>query len=542
MQQTLKTKENIVLSIAVLASDRRDTIGKCLGSLAAIRKAVPSELIILDTGCSPETRRVLEEYADKIADFTWCNDFSKARNVTLRMAEGEWFLYLDDDEWFSDVGDLITFFTSGNYREYGSASYVQRNYLDMQGSQYTDTRVGRMAKRTPELRFRSKIHEYLAPISGDHKNLCARVEHYGYVYENEEKKRAHFERNRVLLEQMIKEEPMELRWRLQLLQEYRTMDDYDRMENLGGAGIRMIRESAASEWNETEIALCIGSFYAAQILAADGRQDYAKMSALCEEAARDRHNTRLCRAFLQEMLAKANFYQGLCARRPPDAEEKFRASIQSAEQYLEEYRYFGGHKEELYRQQIAPFVGECFDPVKVKEIYSILICDGLKLKRIDYLQKYVVKLCWNERHVYVFEEIADILISAMNNLAYRMQPEDPAYAAFAGVLRMMYAQGALWEYFCGKIQECEANGQDMNRIMHLIEAALPEAVKEPTDAGSDKETEELQQIAQQVKEQIRLLIANGMKEQAGNVIAQIRHMLPDDAELDELEKQLKTTE
>ncbi|MDY3770616.1 MAG: glycosyltransferase, partial [Lachnospiraceae bacterium] len=101
MQQTLKTKENIVLSIAVLASDRRDTIGKCLGSLAAIRKAVPSELIILDTGCSPETRRVLEEYADKIADFTWCNDFSKARNVTLRMAEGEWFLYLDDDEWFS---------------------------------------------------------------------------------------------------------------------------------------------------------------------------------------------------------------------------------------------------------------------------------------------------------------------------------------------------------------------------------------------------------------------------------------------------------
>lgn len=542
MQQTLKTKENVVLSIAVLASDRRDTIGKCLGSLATIRKAVPSELIILDTGCSPETRRVLEEYADKIADFTWCNDFSKARNVTLRMAEGEWFLYLDDDEWFSDVGDLITFFTSGNYREYGSASYVQRNYLDMQGSQYTDTRVGRMAKRTPELGFRSKIHEYLAPISGDHKNLCARVEHYGYVYETEEKKRAHFERNRVLLEQMIKEEPMELRWRLQLLQEYRTMDDYDRMEKLGGAGICMIREPAASEWNETETALCIGSFYAAQILAADGRHDYAKMGALCEEAAKDRHNTRLCRAFLQEMLAKANFYQGLCARRPSDAEGKFRASIQSAEQYLEEYRYFGGHKEELYRQQIAPFVGECFDPVKVKEIYSILICDGLKLKRTDYLQKYVDKLCWNEMHVYVFEEIADILISAMNNLAYRMQPEDPAYAAFARVLRLMYDQGALWEYFCGKIQECETNGQDTNRIMHLIAAALPESVKEPADAGSDKETEELQQLAQQVKEQIRLLIANGMREQAGNVIAQIRHMLPDDAELDELEKQLKTTE
>ena len=50
---------------------------------------------------------------------------------------------------------------------------------------------------------------------------------------------------------------------------------------------------------------------------------------------------------------------------------------------------FENHKEELYRQQIAPFVGECFDLVKIKEIYSILICDGLKLKSTDNLQKYV---------------------------------------------------------------------------------------------------------------------------------------------------------
>ena len=83
MQQTAGIKQNIVLSIALLASDRRDTIGRCLESLAVIREAIPSELIILDTGCSQEVRDILEQYADKISDFTWCNDFSKARNVTL---------------------------------------------------------------------------------------------------------------------------------------------------------------------------------------------------------------------------------------------------------------------------------------------------------------------------------------------------------------------------------------------------------------------------------------------------------------------------
>ena len=122
MQQTMNCKPNIVLSIALLASDRRDTIKRCLESLSAIREAVISELIILDTGCSKEVREILEQYADKIADFTWCNDFSKARNVTLQMADGEWFLYLDDDEWFVETQDLIDFFQGGEYQNYTSAS------------------------------------------------------------------------------------------------------------------------------------------------------------------------------------------------------------------------------------------------------------------------------------------------------------------------------------------------------------------------------------------------------------------------------------
>lgn len=537
MQQTMKKKQNIILSIAMLASDRRDTIRKCLESLNVIRKVIPSELIILDTGCSPEVRKVLEEYADKIADFTWCNDFSKARNVTLQMAEGEWFLYLDDDEWFSDTEDLIAFFASGEYKSYAGASYVQRNYLDMQGSQYTDARVGRMAKRTPQLEFRSKIHEYLAPISGDHKNLCARVEHYGYVYDTQEKKLAHFERNRILLEQMIKEEPATLRWRLQLLQEYRSIDDYAKMEELGKAGIEMINHSNTSA--DEEACVYIGGFYAARVLSADGKGDYNRVYELCKEAAGDERNTKLCHAFLHEMLAKACFYQGLYTDGEEYAREKYFASEKCAQNYLNQWDYFENHKEELYRQQIAPFVGECFDLVKIKEIYSILICDGLKLKSTDNLQKYVNKLCWNEKHVYVFEEIADILIDAMNTLDYQMDTASLQYAAFEKILHIMYGQAALWEYFCGKIQEREDCGQNMQRIMRLIACVLPEAITVNEEASDENEpSPEMRQLAIQVKQQIRLLIGNGMVEQAKTIIAQVKTMLPEDAELDEMEKEL----
>ena len=541
MQQITKTKQHIILSLALLASDRKDTIGRCLESLTVIRKAIPSELIILDTGCSKEVRTVLDKYADKIADFTWCNDFSKARNVTLQMAEGEWFLYLDDDEWFSDTEDLVDFFVSGEYKAYASASYIQRNYLDFQGSQYTDTRVGRMAKRTPQLEFRSKIHEYLAPISGDNKNLCARVEHYGYVYDTEEKKIAHFERNRVLLEQMIKEEPMVIRWRLQLLQEYRTMDDYAKMEKLGASGIRMIREHNAAEWDETEIALYMGSFYAAQILAYMGREDYLHAYELCEVAQKEEHSTRLFQAFLKEMFAKSLFYIGLKKEAQKAGNECFQQSQQQAFQYLQEYFYFRENPQELYSLQIAPFVGECFDLVKIKEIYSILICDGLKLKNTDNLEKYIDKLCWNERHVYVFEEIADILIEAMNTFDYEMNSKGEVFGAFSKALRIMRGHNALWEYFCGKIQDLEQQGHDVQQIMQLIAVTIPQqpcaAGEKPQNVG--KMSQEMQQLVVQIKEQIQLLIKQGLTEQARDIIAQVKMMVPCDVELEELEKQLE---
>ena len=49
-------------------------------------------------GCGEQVRQIIEEYTDKIVDFEWCKDFSKARNAGLRKAKGKWFLFLDDDD------------------------------------------------------------------------------------------------------------------------------------------------------------------------------------------------------------------------------------------------------------------------------------------------------------------------------------------------------------------------------------------------------------------------------------------------------------
>ena len=99
---------SVLLSISMLISGREE-MRKSLDSLLYFKNAFPTEIILVDTGCSPEQRTLAEKYADKIIDFTWCNDFAAARNAGLREAHGEWFMYLDDDEWFEILKKSYTF-------------------------------------------------------------------------------------------------------------------------------------------------------------------------------------------------------------------------------------------------------------------------------------------------------------------------------------------------------------------------------------------------------------------------------------------------
>lgn len=524
-----------LLTISILVSGRTKTTEKCIQSLAPIMDEIDTELILVDTGCGADLRKKLELYATKIIDFTWCDDFSKARNVGLSAANGRWFLYLDDDEWFVDAQDIVDFFKSKEYKDFMSASYIQRNYLDMEGHQYTDTRVGRMACITPQLHFESKIHEYLTPVDGRNKNLSSIVEHYGYVYETDEDKLAHFRRNQTLLEEMIEAEPQNLRWRLQLLQEYRAMDDYEQMYKLGEDGIMM--QNSSGGWDSKASQLYIGSFYAAQILSMEGRRDYERMYQLCKVAMRDSRNTRLCNTFLNEMCAKACFYRGLEEQSKKQAETLYKDSEKYVKAYLEEKEFFSLHPEEFYCQQIAPFVGECLDDVKQKEVYSIGICDGLKMNSTENLVLYIDALQWTQKHVYVFEEIVPVLVDAMKDYAGRYNGQensfDTPFAAYAKTLRIMHSQNALWGYFCDVIEEKQSRGMDMSAVLHLIRTILPDVV-ETTDSAN-----ELEQLANQVKQQIQMLIANGMKEQARVAIYQVKKLLPDDQQLKDLEQMCK---
>ena len=195
--------EKIQLSISLLVSNTIDTIKKCMDSLVPILNSIPSELIIVDTGGTDGSIEVARQYTDKIVSFPWCHDFAKARNAGMEQARGEWFMFLDDDEWFEDPTEIIEFFQSGEYKEYNCASYAIRNYRDRSGTTWNDTRYTRMVKMEENTKFVSPIHEVIEPTFSPEKIFECYVHHYGYVFDTEEEKRNHAQRNLVLLEKVL---------------------------------------------------------------------------------------------------------------------------------------------------------------------------------------------------------------------------------------------------------------------------------------------------------------------------------------------------
>lgn len=271
---------SILLSISMLISGRPE-MEKSLDSLRKLTEAIPCEIILVDTGCSLQYRALAEQYTDQIYDFTWCGDFAAARNVGLHAAKGEWFLYLDDDEWFEDPQGIIEFFRSGEYKQYNSAAYMVRNYLNKDGTIYEEVPVFRMVRRESETAFRGKIHEAIFPYLLPQKYFADYVHHYGYVFESKAAERKHAERNIKPLREMTEQEPEDPKWAAQLAQEYMSVQRYREVVDTCEQGLR--------QWNREKtrnayIQPLIGGMHGFILLALEHLEAYAEEEQKLSEA------------------------------------------------------------------------------------------------------------------------------------------------------------------------------------------------------------------------------------------------------------------
>jgi tetratricopeptide (TPR) repeat protein len=83
-----------VISIAMIVKDEADHLGDCLAAV----QDLADELCIVDTGSRDNTLEIARQSEARVSVFLWCDDFSAARNESLRLCTGDWVFVIDADE------------------------------------------------------------------------------------------------------------------------------------------------------------------------------------------------------------------------------------------------------------------------------------------------------------------------------------------------------------------------------------------------------------------------------------------------------------
>lgn len=82
------------ISLCMIVKNEEDQLENCLSSVYDL----VDEIIIVDTGSTDRTREIARKYTDKVLDFAWVDDFSKARNFSFEQATKDYILWLDADD------------------------------------------------------------------------------------------------------------------------------------------------------------------------------------------------------------------------------------------------------------------------------------------------------------------------------------------------------------------------------------------------------------------------------------------------------------
>ncbi|ENK1242716.1 glycosyltransferase [Clostridium botulinum] len=213
-----------MISLCMIVKNEEETLYKCLDSV----KDFVQEIIIVDTGSIDSTKEIASKYTENICDFSWCNDFSKARNFSISKASSDWILVLDADEIITDfdIQYMQSFCIESNKKIVGRLKIVNE-YEDEKGNKKYIERVNRVFNKNFFV-YEGIIHEQIVPKNKEKystKNIGITVNHIGYSKDvlNRTNK---IERNIALLKKVIEKDSKDPYLYYQLGKSYFMGKDY----------------------------------------------------------------------------------------------------------------------------------------------------------------------------------------------------------------------------------------------------------------------------------------------------------------------------
>ena len=214
------------LSVCIIAKNEESRIEQCLSSI----KPCGFEIVVVDTGSTDRTKEIAGRYADKVLDFPWCDDFSAARNFSLREASNNWIFMIDCDETIKEIDvEELNYFRKHLSDKVGSVSrenlVTENGVLTLNNTDYTERFFNRKLYH-----YTGLIHEQLTPIKGREIPallLHTTLLHTGYDM-TEAERQAKYRRNFSLLEKQLEQDSRNPYLYYQLGKSCEILEDYAR--------------------------------------------------------------------------------------------------------------------------------------------------------------------------------------------------------------------------------------------------------------------------------------------------------------------------
>lgn len=149
----------ITVSLCMIVKNEEAVLGRCLTSV----QNIADEIIIVDTGSTDRTKEIAGQFTDKIADFTWINNFAAARDHAFSLATMDYILWLDADDVILEPDRLRFFDLKETLAPNVDAVAMHYNLsCDKNGKVTSSLRRNRLVKRSKRFQWIGAVHEYLA--------------------------------------------------------------------------------------------------------------------------------------------------------------------------------------------------------------------------------------------------------------------------------------------------------------------------------------------------------------------------------------------
>ena len=150
-------ESKITITACVIVKNEEDNIKKWLDSTGNYA----DELIVVDTGSSDKTLEIVQSSSAKLYHYDWNDNFAEAKNYAISKATGDWIVFLDADEYFTEESVLnVKNIISKNHNDFDAIMSIIIN-LDRDNNYNEIARFQnvRIFKNNIGIKYAGKIHE-----------------------------------------------------------------------------------------------------------------------------------------------------------------------------------------------------------------------------------------------------------------------------------------------------------------------------------------------------------------------------------------------